>query len=274
MYDDTPNAIVSEIVDLRSVDWMPCANRAKRFVPIDCTLKSLKSKWKSSVKCFSLVNILSRATYADDATLISNSLEAHVSVLQKIDQKATDLDLSFKSSKCVSYLFNGHIHRKEGISLYGGSTRSITEGITKFLGKSLDVSLMATETAVKKKMTDKLCHLLSTVDTLPIRGEYKLWLYRNCIVSLLQFHLSVDTITRGANTKLENLATHYLKKWLGLPRSVTRAILYYPIVCCPSIFQVLREAKLTLLSCISASGDPQLQELGLQFHLGDVYLQT
>ena len=123
-------------------------------------------------------------------------------------------------------------------------------------------------------MTDKLFHLLSAVDTLPIRGEYKLWLYRNYIVSLLWFHLSVDTITSGAITKLENLATRYLKKWLGLPRSATRAMLYYFGVCYPSISQVSREAKLSLLSCIIASGDPQLQELGLQFCLGDAHLQT
>ena len=31
---------------------------------------------------------------------------------------------------------------------------------------------------------------------------------------------------------------------------------------------------MSLLSCISATGDPQLQQLGLQLHLGDEYLQT
>ena len=38
-------------------------------------------------------------------------------------------------------------------------------------------------------------------------------------------HLSVDAITKCVITKLENLATRYLKR---LPRSVTHAILYYP----------------------------------------------
>jgi len=118
-------------------------------------------------------------------------------------------------------------------------------------------------------MTDKLSYLLSTIDTLPIRGEYKVWLYRNYVISLLRFHLSVDAIRKGAN-----LATRYLKRWLGLPRCATRAILYYPGVCCPSLSQVSREAKLSLLFCISASGDPQLLELGPQLHLGDSYLQT
>ena len=73
---------------------------------------------------------------------------------------------------------------------------------------------------------------------------------------------------------MENMATRYLKKWLGLPRSATRAVLYYPGMCCPSISQVSRQARLSLLSCIDASSDYQLQELGLQLRLGDAYLQT
>ena len=56
-------------------------------------------------------------------------------------------------------------------------------------------------------MIDLLSQLLSATDLLPIRGEYKLWLYRNYVVSLLRFHLSVDAITKSAITKLENLAT-------------------------------------------------------------------
>ena len=43
---------------------------------------------------------------------------------------------------------------------------------------------------------------------------------------------------------------------------------------CTSIYQVSRQAKLSLLSCIGASSDCQLQELGLQLQLGFTYLQT
>ena len=73
---------------------------------------------------------------------------------------------------------------------------------------------------------------------------------------------------------MENTTTRYLKRWLGLPKSATCAVLYYPGMCCPSISQVSRQAWLSLLSCIDASSDYQLQELGLQLHLGDAYLQT
>ena len=40
----------------------------------------------------------------------------------------------------VSYLFDGNHHSEMDIQLPGGITRSITEGGTKFLGKSLEVS--------------------------------------------------------------------------------------------------------------------------------------
>ena len=87
--------------------------------------------------------------------------------------------------------------------------------------------LPGAKATAEKKMTNKLSDLLSSVDTLPIRGEYKLWLYRNYIVSLIRFCLSVDAITNDAIRKLETLASRYLKKWLGLPRSATRTILVF-----------------------------------------------
>ena len=108
--------------------------------PLDSIQVTLKSKWKPSPKYYHSSEHSVKA-YVDDATLISNCLKAHTMVLQQMDQKATDLDLSFKPSKCVSYLFDGSHHSQQGIELSGGITKSITEGGTKFLGKSLDLGV-------------------------------------------------------------------------------------------------------------------------------------
>ena len=107
----------------------------------------------------------------------------HISVLQQVDQKATDLDLFFKPSKCISYLFE-----KVSIQLSGVLTRDITEGGT---GKSFKVSLSATKAAANKKMVDTLAYLLSAVDMLPIHGEYKLWLYHKYIAMWLDLQKGV-----------------------------------------------------------------------------------
>ena len=54
-------------------------------------------------------------------------------------------------------------------------------------------------------MTSLLSGLLTVTDSLPIRGEYKLWIYRNYIISLLRFHLCVDAITNHAINQLESI---------------------------------------------------------------------
>ena len=108
------------------------------------------------------------------------------------------------------------IGKKVSRQLSSGFTESITEG-----GIYIE-SLSATKAAANKKMTDTLSHLLSAQCRymLPICGEYKLQLYCNYIVSLLQFHLSVDAITKCAITNKLPLFTD-LKKWLRLPRSAS-----------------------------------------------------
>ena len=122
---------------------------------------------------------------------------------------------------------------------------------------------------VKARFTSSL----SATNSLQICREYKLWIYRNYIIPLLRFTLCVDSVSVSTISQLESTATRYLKKWLNLPLSATRVLLYYPGICCPSITQVSREAKLSLLSCVSVSSDSRLQELGLQLQLGNVALQ-
>ena len=155
-------------------------------------------------------------------------------MLQTLDKKATDLDLSFKPAKCVSYLFDGTKIISQGISLSNGATKFIVEGETKFLGKLIDVSL----SAIGRWMKTRLTSLLSATDSLQIHGEYKLWIYRNYIISLLCFNLCVNAVPNSTITQLESTATQYLKKWLNLARSATRVLLYYPSICCPSISHI------------------------------------
>ena len=120
----------------------------------------------------------------NDVTLISCDFDVHKSVLQLIDLKASDLDLFFKPPKCVSFLSDGAKVISQGLPLSKGMTISIIEGHTmKLLGKIIDVPLSATKKAASKSMVCRLTDLLTATDSLPIRGEYKLWIYRNYIIS-------------------------------------------------------------------------------------------
>ena len=114
--------------------------------------------------------------YADDATLISTSREIHATVLSQVDSKAKEIGLLLKPSKCISLLYDGSKFLRDGISLLGGTTRSIVDGPTKFLGKLRDVSVHSTKVAAGKCMMDRFTALLGEVDKICLRPEYKVWI--------------------------------------------------------------------------------------------------
>jgi len=177
VYCNEDDCEVSEVVILPLLN----GNHAlRKFVPLHGNPAIVKANWKPSPK---LVDSTEHSVkgYADDVTVISNDFDIHVSVLQTVDQRAGDLNLSFKPAKCVSYLFDGVKHLRKGIPLSKNATRSITEGDIKFLGKLINVSLCATKKAANKRVIACLTELLAATDVLSIRGEYKLWIYRNYI---------------------------------------------------------------------------------------------
>jgi len=100
------------------------------FVSLDGRPVFTKANWKPSVKHAESMDH-SLKGYADDVTLISCDIDVHKSVLQTIDLKAADLDLSFKPLKCISFLFDGSKVIPKGLPLSKGTTRPITEGQTK-----------------------------------------------------------------------------------------------------------------------------------------------
>ncbi|XP_065907873.1 uncharacterized protein [Dysidea avara] len=207
------------------------------------------------------------------ATLISTSKEVHTKVLTEIDSKAGDVGLKLKPSKCVSLLFDGTKFCSCGITLSGGTTKTILDGPTKFLGKLIGVSAHATKSASGKAMFARFSDLIQKVDSLPLRPEYQVWIYRNYVLSIIRFHLTVDSVGPSTINKMENLATKYLKRWLCLPRSATRVILNYPGVCCPSVRSISKQCKLSLLANISSSSDLMIKELALQVDLSSNFLQ-
>ena len=74
--------------------------------------------------------------------MLLNDIDTCMYVLQTVNHSAGDLELSFKPEKYMSYLFNGDKHLRKGIPLWKGTTRLITEGGTKFLGKLIMLYLV------------------------------------------------------------------------------------------------------------------------------------
>ena len=69
-------------------------------------LKEVRDEISKPKFCYSSQH--SAKAFADDLSVFSSSLQDHQSLLQTLDNKCSDLDLSLKHEKCISIVFNGH----------------------------------------------------------------------------------------------------------------------------------------------------------------------
>ena len=139
----------------------------------------------------------------------------------------------------------------------------IATGSTRFLGQTLGHSPLTTGQEAGKHLFSEFSRQLNNLDKSPIHGEFKLWIYKRFVVPSFHFHLAVDTITTSTIKKMQTNAMRKIKKWLGLTRSTSTAIVQHPdVIDIPSISELHTKAKLTFLSAIAVSQDPLITELG------------
>ena len=103
---------------------------------------------------------------------------------------------------------------------------------------------------------------LDKLDRCPIRGEFKTWIYKRFLVQSFQFQMSVNAIPSGIIRNMQALGLRKLKRWLGVTRSSTAAILHHPSVLgIPALDDFSLKSKLIFLAAVSSSKDPFINEI-------------
>lgn len=67
---------------------------------------------------------------------------------------------------------------------------------------------------------------LTTVDKSGLPGRFKAWIYQHCFLPLVLWPLLVYEVTLSTVEILERKVNAYLRRWLGLPRSLCCVALY------------------------------------------------
>ena len=112
-----------------------------------------------------------------------------------------------------------------------------------------------------KELTKKLYDTLSAIDSRPIRGEFKVWIYKSYLAPSIQLHLSVDKISVGVVKKIQCQITSH-QKWLKIPRCATLVALFHPeLLNIPYLPHLLEKSKFRFLSLPSFSQDHNIRSL-------------
>ena len=141
-------------------------------------------------------------------------------------------------------------------------TTNIVEKPTTFLGAIVAHSSTSRKKACNSAFTTAFSTRLQHLDKAPVRGEYKVWIYRRYVIPSLHYELSVNGASVSISRKLNSLSTRYVKKWLGLCRSTTVAVIHHPAVLnIPTLESCSTSAKISYLAAVTLSPDPVIEEI-------------
>lgn len=133
--------------------------------------------------------------------------------------------MSFKPAKSRSLVLKkGKVADQFPFTLEGSQSPSVTERPVKSLGKIFDSSLKDT-TALQHTKNDVM-NWLTAVDKSGLPGKYKAWLYQHGILPRLLWPLLVYEVPTTTVEALERTSSQFLRRWLGLPRSLSNIALY------------------------------------------------
>ena len=180
--------------------------------------------------------------FADDFNLITTNKRTHQRIINSICEWTESMGLKLKASKCKSLSIVSGKSTPISFTLNGTALETLDKDSYKFLGSTITFSGKQKETL--KVIIDHFESRLKSIDKLLIRNEFKIKIYKDYLLPASRFILTVHTLTDTSLKSLDSLATRYLKSWLGLPPSATRAIIHVEqLTAIKSISHLYRESQ-------------------------------
>ena len=113
---------------------------------------------------------------------------------------------------------------KKTPSIDGVPVTSIAEKPIKYLGKVYNKTLNEQKQA--DEVLGELKEGLKKIDKSIIPGRYKAWIFQHMLLPRIMWPLTIYNIPESKVEEMQKRITGHLKKWLGLPKSLSTACLY------------------------------------------------
>ncbi|KAL6469714.1 hypothetical protein MHYP_G00208330 [Metynnis hypsauchen] len=163
--------------------------------------------------------------FMDDLTVTTTSVPGSRWILQGLEKLITWARMSFKPAKSRSLVLKkGKVTDRYRFSLAGATIPSITEQPVKSLGKLFHCSLK--DSSSIQRTSKELEGWLRCVDRSGLPGRFKAWIYQHSILPRILWPLLVYAVPITTVEAMERKISSYLRRWLGLPRSLSSAALY------------------------------------------------
>ena len=163
-----------------------------------------------------------------------------------------------KPEKCRSMVIERGKISTRTVNIEGKPITSITEKPVKYLGKTYNMSL--DEKQQIGEITKQAKADLRKIDRCRLPGRFKPWIVQHMLLPRLMWPLSIYNVPESKVESIQRLITASLKKWLGLPKSLSVDCLYSKSSKLQLPFTALTEevkvAKVRNLVSLNNSVDP------------------
>ncbi|XP_067296477.1 uncharacterized protein [Pseudorasbora parva] len=163
--------------------------------------------------------------FMDDLTVMTTSVPGCRWLLQGLERLISWARMSFKPAKSRSLVLKkGKVSDRFRFTLGETMIPSVTEKPAKSLGKFFDSSLK--DSAAIKQTKCDLTTWLIAIDRSGLPGKFKTWIYQHGVLPRILWPLLVYEVPISTVEVLEKSISQFLRKWLGLPRSLSSIALY------------------------------------------------
>ncbi|XP_078679452.1 uncharacterized protein LOC144915086 [Branchiostoma floridae x Branchiostoma belcheri] len=199
--------------------------------------------------------------FMDDLTLLNPNTTASQRILDRLDELMVWARMKFKTKKSRSLVLKQGTLTDYHFNLSGEQIPTIQEQPVKSLGRWYTEDLKDTK---RVQETAKLIREgLEAIDNSGLPGKLKLWCLQYGLMPRIMWPLTVYEVALSHVEAMERNINTYVKKWLGVPNSLTniaihsrKAKLNIPV---RSLVEEFKVAKVRTSMTLSNSKDPVIR---------------
>ena len=191
-----------------------------------------QQKLQSLAYCFSKpedISLLSSA-YADDLQLVTSMPEQNQYLLDRFDNFLHWTEtMAARPNKCwcaglQKSISSGYTRFDPKLTISGQPVNYLDDADFRYLGRPTNI--YNSEFRCRNDIKTSLLQWLSLVDQLALHTPGKLWLYQHFIVAKMAWFFTALDLSLTFVRQLQAQADVFLKRWAGLPRPASTAILF------------------------------------------------
>ena len=205
------------------------------------------------------INLPVTRAFLDDLNLMTTNVKDTQSLLTHSAIALKWARLSFNTGKSRSFvIIKGRAMYTCPFQINEENIPSIQTAPVKFLGRVINGSLSDRKSI--EELSDKLRDGLKTIDKSLLLGTSKLWVMQHLLIPRIQWSIMIYEIPMSNIISLEASISVFIRKWLGLHKSISNISLYSKNSPCPlqitSLSSVFRSAKANAFLQLRDSKDP------------------